>query len=87
MKISEAAVQLNKSEETIRRYIRTGRIKAKMTSRKHGYDIPQKEIDKFIKIMRNKDLETLITKIDMNIENHKIAIADLENYKKFLLER
>ena len=90
MKIVDAAIQLNKSEETVRRYIRNGVLKATIKSRKHGYDISQDEIDRF----KNKDLDTILKSIDIKIDNHKIEIEkhkqeirNLKKVKEKLLER
>lgn len=75
--VEEAATILNKSTETIRRYIRTGKIKAKRNSRKQGYKIDEFEIHK-IQILKNKNKNIAKLSFD-KLENIKQSINDLYN--------
>lgn len=47
--VTEIAKMLNVNEETVRRWIRSGYLKATATSRKKGYIIDKKDLYEFVK--------------------------------------
>lgn len=58
--VDEAAEKLEVSKETIRRYVRTGRLTAVIRSRKSGFQIPVDLIDNFDSNIFNNAADTKI---------------------------
>ena len=53
MTVNDVAFDLNVCSEEVRRWIRSGKLKASMTSRKKGYYISEEDYAKFLLEYRN----------------------------------
>lgn len=85
MNTKEISLKLDVSEETVRRWIRSGKLKACKTSRKHGYIITEKDYYEF-KNSRSEKTEDcdlrdevlrLITKRENEIKELKLLLKRL----------
>ena len=52
--ISEVSSLFSVSEETIRRWIKSGRLKASIDSKKEGYKVTEKDLKEFIETQKPK---------------------------------
>lgn len=89
--VKQVAEKLNVNEETVRRWIRSGKMDAVSTSRKGGYKISLLDLNKFYdshpKYTKEADIKSIKFEIQQTYEEIKRLAKRLDNLTQELIKR